>query len=106
MTKIFATDLLEVEQTVADIIKEVAPNRTVDLTEHQMERIEKKVQEAIVNRFAKKMEEELLDGNSVEFKGNFNVKVTASTVTKTKNGAPKRKISVQTRTAMNDKLNN
>lgn len=107
MTKNKIEELLNEKQGfLLDLIEEVAPGRKIDVTEHQLARLEKKIKENIIDDLLTAIENKLLAEESIEFKGQFNVFPYTSTVAKNENGKFKKKVSVCTRTSLHRKLNN
>lgn len=104
-TKVKAKELVKTGTFVEDAIKEVAPDWSIGLTDEQVEWIEKKAKDNILTSLFEEMEQNLLDGNSVEFEHQFNVRATTSTVNKNEDGSFKKKLSLRTRQAIQTKLN-
>lgn len=91
-----------VQETIAEVKKNFDSSV---LTENEWERVEKKVMEKVTTSQTQALVNELVAGNSVEFKNVANIYPHESTVRLNDKGNPSRKLSIKTRTQMAKYLN-
>ena len=98
--------LEEVLPQVATKLEGTNVKEILGITDKQLERIEKKLAEKITSQLEQGVKDALVKGEAVEFPQNFLVLPTESTVRKNEDGTPVKKLSLRTRKAMKDTLNN
>lgn len=104
--KLKVAELVKVNGFVKEELEKIAVVAGLQLTDAQYEKVEKAISEKVAERFNNSVHEALLNDDSIEFQHMFNIAATKSTVRTNEDGSPVRKISVKTRTALKNELNN
>lgn len=87
-------------------LDEAKRDKNGEITEAEMEKVEKLVLESILQNVEKSMRHNLKHGNSIEFPGMMNISKVASSVYLNGHGKPKERLTIRTRAAYLRHLNN